>query len=110
MKNTLVCVALLMSTMPAFAANPLPQDVQKFVDRREGCDHMRGELPEPDEKRRMKEANREIEKLCKGTDRQLAQLKKKYASNASVMQRLNEFEEGVEAESSAARAANNKAG
>lgn len=96
MKNFLVCLALLILIFPALAASPLPLDVQKFIDRREGCDHMRGELPDPNQKQSMKEVNREIEKLCKGTDRQLVQLKKKYVSNASVIQRLNEFEEGIE--------------
>lgn len=92
-----MCLALLMSVFSASADNFLPRDVQRFIDRREGCDHMRGEIPDPSEKQRMKEVNREIEKLCKGTDKQLLQLKKKYALNASVMQRLNEFEEGIEA-------------
>jgi hypothetical protein len=97
MKKILICLALLTTALPVFADSALPRDVQKFIDRREGCDHMRGEIPDPGEKQRMKEVNREIEKLCKGTDKQLAQLKKKYASNAMVMQRLNEFEEGIEA-------------
>jgi hypothetical protein len=92
-----VCLALLMSASIVLAKNPLPRDVQKFVDRREGCDHMRGEMPDPSENQRMKEVNREIEKLCKGTDGQLVQLKKKYASNRQVMQRLNEYEDGIEA-------------
>lgn len=101
MKRTLVCLALLTSTLPVLAAGPLPSDVKKFVDRREGCDHMRGELPYPSEKQRMKEVNREIERLCKGTDDQLAQLKRKYASNGPVMQRLKEFEVVIEAGSAA---------
>jgi hypothetical protein len=110
MKKPLVCLFLLISSLSAHADSTLPQDVQKFVDRREGCDHMRGEIPDPAEKQRMKEVNREIAKLCKGTDRQLAQLKKKYASNAAVMRRLDEFEEGIEAGSSAARPTKNKTG
>ncbi|WP_156116756.1 hypothetical protein [Massilia sp. 9096] len=108
MKKILICLALLTSALSALADSPLPPDVRKFVDRREGCDHMRGELPDSSEKRRMKEVNREIEKLCKGTDKQLAQLKKKYASNATVMQRLNAFEDGIEAQSPAAPAAKQK--
>jgi hypothetical protein len=110
MKNVLVCLALLTSALPALAGAPLPRDVQTFVDRREGCNHMRGELPDPAEKQRMKEVNHEIAKLCRGTDKQLAQLKKKYASNATVMQRLNEFEDGIEAGSPAAPAAKNRTG
>jgi hypothetical protein len=97
MKKLLILLALLTPGLTVLAENQLPRDVQKFVDRREGCDHMRGEMPDPGEKQRMKEVNREVEKLCKGTDRQLSQLKKKYASNAAVMQRLNEFEDGIEA-------------
>ena len=97
MKKILVCLALLVPMLPVFADTVLPRDVQEFINRREGCDHMRGEIPDPGETQRMKEVNREIEKLCKGTDKQLVQLKKKYVSNALVIQRLNEFEEGIEA-------------
>jgi hypothetical protein len=97
MKKFLICLALLTPMLQVPASDSLPRDVQKFIDRREGCDHMRGEIPDPGEKQRMREVNREIAKLCKGTDKQLAQLKKKYVSNALVMQRLSEFEEGIEA-------------
>jgi hypothetical protein len=58
---------------------------------------MRGEIPDPGDKQRMREVNREIQKLCKGTDKDLAQLKRKYAKNPAVMQRLDEFEPAIEA-------------
>lgn len=74
----------------------LPADVVKFVDQREGCDHFRGEFPDPPDEQRMREIEREIRKLCTGTDRKLAQLKRKYAKNLAVMKRLNEFEERIE--------------
>lgn len=57
---------------------------------------MRGEMPDSNEKKRIEALNVEIEKFCKGTDRELARLKNKYVSNASVMKRLNKFEEGIE--------------
>ena len=44
----------------------------------------------------MKEVEREIRKLCNGTDKKLVKLKRKYAKNQAVMKRLNEFEEGIE--------------
>jgi len=44
----------------------------------------------------MKEMEREIRKLCTGTDKKLTQLKRKYAKNQAVMKRLNEFEEKIE--------------
>lgn len=76
MKHILLCLALLAPTLPVLAGSALPRDVQKFIDRREGCDHMRGEIPDPGDKQGMKDLNREIEKLCKGTDKQLVELKK----------------------------------
>lgn len=89
-----LCLSLPLT--PLLAGESMPRDVQRFIDKREGCDHMRGEIPEPGEKQRMRAVNREIRKLCKGTDKDLAQLKRKYATNVSVMQRLNEFESDIE--------------
>ena len=73
-----------------------PSDVFKYVEQREGCDHFRGEIPDPPDKQRMREIKREIRKLCTGTDKKLARLKRKYARNPSIMKRLNEFEEKIE--------------
>jgi hypothetical protein len=97
MRKTMLCLSLWMPLISSLANESLPHDVQSFVDKREGCDHMRGEIPEPSEKRRMREVSREMQKLCKGTDKELVQLKKKYAKNRVVMQRLDEFESGIEA-------------
>lgn len=87
---------MLSTISEASAQNSFPRDVQGFIERREGCDHMRGEVPDSSEKRRVKEIDHEIQKLCKGTDRAMAQLKKKYAANASIIARLNEFEDPIE--------------
>lgn len=51
----------------------------------EGCDHFQGEIPDPSDKQRMREVNREIRKLCTGKDKKLAQLKRKYANKHRVM-------------------------
>jgi hypothetical protein len=102
-----LCLMLFTLSLRAFA-EPLPRDVQKFVDRREGCDHMRGEFPDPGEKQRMNEVTREINKLCAGTGKELAQLKRKYATNSTIMQILNQFEAGIEA--AEARSSKSKAG
>ena len=74
----------------------LPSDVAKYIDQREGCDHFRGEFPDPPDEQRMREIEREIRKLCTGTDKKLAQLKRKYAKNQVVMKRLDKFEETIE--------------
>lgn len=97
MKNILLGLCLLMSVSSLPASEPLPGDVQRFIDRREGCDHMRGEMPTPGGKRWMRQMRQEIKKLCEGTDEELARLKKKYAMKKSVLRRLDEFEPGIEA-------------
>ena len=90
-----LCLTLFTLSLRAFAES-LPRDVQRFVDRREGCDHMRGEFPDRGEKQRVNEVTREISKLCSGTGKELAQLKRKYADNSTIMQILNQFETGIE--------------
>lgn len=97
MKRIVVCSALLLCILFAHADDVLPRDVQQFIDKREGCDHIRGEIPESDDKRHMRDVNRQIRTLCKGTDQALLQLKKKYAGNKSVMRQLNAFEDRIEA-------------
>jgi uncharacterized protein YheU (UPF0270 family) len=96
-KQIALGVGILTVSLTLFAREALPNDVEKFIAQREGCDHMRGEIPDPTEKQRMKEVNREIRKLCKGTDQRLAQLKKKYAADQAVIHRLDEFEPVIEA-------------
>ena len=96
MRKMLLCVSLLMRAVSSSADESFPRDVQRFIDRREGCDHMRGEVPGPGEKQRVQEVDREIQKLCHGTDRELVRLKKQYAKNPSVMGRLDGFESAIE--------------
>lgn len=90
-------VMLCAGVGPAVGAqDKLPPDVVKYVEQREGCEHFRGEVPDPPDAQRMKEIERETHKLCTGTDKKLAQLKRKYAKNQAVLKRLNEFEEKIE--------------
>ncbi len=51
----------------------------------------------------MKEIEREIRKLCTGTDNKLSKLKRKYAEDQAVMKRLNEFEDNIESSASTSR-------
>jgi predicted oxidoreductase len=90
-KKILLYLTLMQLPIAVLAQDYLPRDVQRFVDRREGCDHMRGELD------RLNELSREMRKLCGGTDKELAQLKRKYAANSTIMQILNQFEASIEA-------------
>jgi hypothetical protein len=100
-KISIVLVASF--ALHAAATERLPADVRAFIEEREGCDHMRGEIPDASDKQRMREVSREIEKLCKGTDRRLARLKRKYASDRVVTRHLNGFEASIEAAPSTPR-------
>jgi hypothetical protein len=89
MKRFVICLVLMMPSLAAMAQNYLPRDVQRFVDRRSDCDDMR----------RMKEVRRDMPASCAGTDKELAQLKRKYAANSTIMQILTQFESGIEQDS-----------
>jgi len=82
----------MLRARPVGANENPPADIERFVSRREGCDHMRGEIPEPNQKARAREVQREMQRLCAGTDKQLKKLKKKYADHPQIMKTLNEFE------------------
>lgn len=93
-----VIVMLCLTSGSAIAAEEsLPTDVAKYVEQREGCDHFRGEVPDPPDAQRMREIEREIRKLCTGTDKKLNKLKRKYVKDQAVLKRLNEFEQNIEA-------------
>ena len=92
----LVPALLLFSLSPVFAAEKLPNDVRQFIAQRDACDHFRGELSGPEEAERMREVTGQIEKRCRGTDRRLHSLKKKYGSDAKVKKRLNVYDEQIE--------------
>jgi hypothetical protein len=86
MKRCLFSLILLMPALSAVAQDYLPREVQRFMIRRENCDHMR---------RAALDGRDKLLKLCVGTDKELAQLKRKYAANSTIMQVLNQFEAGI---------------
>ena len=73
-------------------------DIDEFVERREICDHLRGEFPDPPNAERAKEIIEGIKEYCAGTDAQLAALKIRFADSPSVMDKLNVYEPHIERE------------
>lgn len=71
-------------------------DFKRFVDERDACEHFGSEVPDPPDPERMKEVAEQIQIYCTGTDAKLAALKAKYANNAEVMSKLNQYEEKIE--------------
>jgi hypothetical protein len=84
--------ALFLSPLFAIATDPLPKDVSRYIEQRETCYHMAGEIPDPSEKERLREVIHEINKQCKGLDKKKLQLRKKYAANVAVTARLIKLE------------------
>ena len=71
-----------------------PADVAAFIEKRDLCDHFRGEEPYDEERRKFLEKN--IIELCTGTDKKLSALKEKYRGNSAVIERLSIYEEDIE--------------
>jgi hypothetical protein len=76
------------------ASPSLPEDVRAFMERRDGCDHFRGE-DSPDAGRRA-QIDAELRRLCTGTDAELARLKRVYAGNRDVQILLDDYEPDIE--------------
>ena len=97
----LCVVALLTLSSTVLAAESLPADVQSFVDTRQTCDHFRGEPwnlgDEPEIKGRREFILESIKKYCTGSDKRLAELRRKYRDNPKIIERLREYEDYIEA-------------
>jgi hypothetical protein len=86
----------VLSLLPSWvcAQSALPADVIRFMERRDQCDHFRGE--EPYDAERQKFLERRTRELCTGTDRKLKALKMKYQAKQQVLSKLNGYEPGIE--------------
>lgn len=69
-------------------------DLERFIARREKCDHFRGEDGYDRERAHFVAAN--VKRYCTGTDRELARLKLAYANNAAATAMLNAYESSIE--------------
>ena len=76
------------------SARHLPADVAAFVERRDSCDHFRDE--EPYDAERAAELKAKLKETCTGSDKELADLRRKYARNRKIMHRLSTYENRVE--------------
>lgn len=76
------------------ATTSTPDDISKFIARREQCDHFRGEEAYDEERGRF--LREQLAATCKGTDDELATLKRKYASRDDLTEQLSEFEITIE--------------
>ena len=97
MNRKLIAIASIVFASAAMAQARLPEDVARFIERRDACDHFRGE--EAYDAKRRQFLEQETAKLCVGSDKQLAELRKKYAGNKAVITKLDDYEPEIEAPS-----------
>ena len=67
-----------------------------FLERREICDHLRGEIPDPDDPEGLQAAIATINQHCQGTDEALRRMKARCASDRDAMARLNALAPRIE--------------
>jgi hypothetical protein len=72
----------------------MPKDVSDFIEKREICDHFRGE--EAYDEARGEFINNALKKNCTGTDADLKQLRNRHKDNQNVSNMLKKYEEKVE--------------
>lgn len=75
-------------------AQELPADVIKFKQRRDICDHWRGE--EPYDNERAKAIEKAWDSSCPSSDKALAFLRAKYKNNQAVLNALEGYEDKIE--------------
>ena len=86
----LICLLLSFSAF----ASALPKDVSTFIERREICDHFRGEESQDPERKKFIELK--LKEFCTGSDKALADLRKKYKNNNDVTRALFNFDGRIE--------------
>ena len=97
MPNKILLTILLVIPIYGIATElrfNLPTDVAVFIEKRDLCDHFRGE-PAYDEERR-KFLLKNMNELCAGSDSELSSLKSKYRSNQEVKKLLSAYEDNIE--------------
>lgn len=87
---------LLLAFLMAGSATggELPRDVADFVARRDRCDHFRGE--DSVDPARAADIRRALVANCRGTDAELARLKRRHARDPAIRARLQAYDPRVE--------------
>ncbi len=96
-------IKILVSIFTIFLASPsiyaegkYPLDLSQFIEKREQCDHFRGEISGESEIDNAQDINIQLDKYCKGTDKTLSELKNKYKNNKEITNKLNSYESKIE--------------
>lgn len=85
MRKFLLIVPICFVLPFAFSAQPLPQDVSRFIHNAEACEHLAGEFDGELPKRQQDDILKNIHQYCKAAKNQLRILEMKYRGNAKMM-------------------------
>lgn len=77
-KKVFFVFGVLCFSQSAFSNNAYSKDLQTFMDKRDQCDHLRGESSGELDIDNARNLKAEFDKYCTGTDRELKKLKNKY--------------------------------
>ena len=91
-----LAVTSMLALLAGCAAPPPAVDLKTYLERREMCDHMRGEFPDPPDPERMRDILEQVDRFCPGSDAQLATLKLRYRDDPAVMATLDALEPRIE--------------
>lgn len=69
-----------------------PHEVRAFLERYDECEHWRGEEAPQGDRQRRKEIVQGANKACKGNDRRLGELRRRYQNVPAVAALLSELE------------------
>jgi hypothetical protein len=94
MRYHLFIIALCLCAPVSAETIKFPSEVANFIERRGSCDHWRGEYGSDPE--RQADIEWAVCQSCRGTDAELARLKRKYSSNPKVVAILDDFEPKIE--------------
>jgi hypothetical protein len=68
----------------------------EYMEKRDLCDHFRGEIPDAADTGRMAQVEKAIGQYCKGADARLASLKDKYKTDEAVQSALSGYDPHIE--------------
>lgn len=100
--QTVFAILCASMSLGAIAAGSLPKDVAQYIERRDVCEHWRGE--EGYDKDRQAQINFGQCQSCPGSDVGLARLKTKYRNNKAIISRLQKYESQIEGDTAEERA------
>ncbi|MBD8557326.1 hypothetical protein HBO18_26725 [Pseudomonas lactis] len=93
-RYSILAVLLLALAQAAYGQDQHPNDIREFVQQRDLCDHLRGEIPDQGDEQ--SQVIDDINQQCRGTDAELQRLKLKYTHNTLFEHLLNQYEPDIE--------------